>query len=84
MTPKKPSGPSSYILNVWSLKANKNSGYDNIHVNGIRNLCSDLKTPLMNIFNLSLNTGIFPDRMKIAKVTPIFKIGEKCYIFYLF
>ena len=27
----------------------------------------------MNIFNLSLNTGIIPDRMKVAKVTPIFK-----------
>ena len=31
----------------------------------------------MNIFNLSLSTGIFPDRMKVAKVTPIFKKGEK-------
>ena len=34
----------------------------------------------MNIFNLSLNTGIFHDRMKVAKVTPIFKKGEKCSI----
>ena len=31
----------------------------------------------MNIFNLSLNTGIIPDRMKVAKVTPIFKKDEK-------
>ena len=34
----------------------------------------------MNIFNLSLNTGIFPDRMKVPKVTPIFKKGEKSCI----
>ena len=34
----------------------------------------------MNIFNLSLNTGIFPDRMKVPKVTPILKIGEKSSI----
>ena len=31
----------------------------------------------MNIFNLSLNTGIFPDRMKVI---PIFKKGEKSSI----
>ena len=34
----------------------------------------------MNIFNLQLNTGIFPDRMKVAKVTPIFKNSEKSSI----
>ena len=34
----------------------------------------------MNIFYLSLNTGIFPDRLKVAKVTPIFKKGEKSSI----
>ena len=31
----------------------------------------------MRIFNLSLSTGIFPDKLKIAKVSPIFKNGEK-------
>ena len=59
------------------LKTNKSPGYDNIHVNVITNLYNELKTPLMNIFNLSLNTAISPDRMKVAKVTPIFKKGEK-------
>ena len=31
----------------------------------------------MNISNPSLNTGFFPDRMKVAKDTPIVKKGEK-------
>ena len=61
-----------------------------LHVNVIRNLYNELKTPLMNIFSLSLHTGIFLDRMKVAKVTPIFKkvknlafqiIGQ--YLFFL-
>ena len=30
----------------------------------------------MHIFNLSLQTGIFPDKIKIARVTPLFKGGE--------
>ena len=34
----------------------------------------------MNVLNLSLNTGIFPNRMKVPKVTPILKIGEKSSI----
>ena len=64
----------------FSLKTNKSPGYDNTHVNVIRNLYNQLETPLMNIFNLSLNTGIFHGRMKAAKVIPIFKKGEKCSI----
>ena len=60
------------------LKINKSYGYDNIHLNFIRNLYNELKPNFMNIFNLSLTTRIknpvVPDRIKIAKVTPIFKI----------
>jgi hypothetical protein len=32
---------------------------------------------LLFIFNLALATGIFPDELKMAKVTPIYKEGEK-------
>ena len=31
----------------------------------------------MGIFSQSLSTGILPDKMKIAKVLPIFKNGKK-------
>ena len=31
----------------------------------------------MEVFNQSLSTGIFPDKMKIARVTPIFKADDK-------
>ena len=32
--------------------------------------------PLCHIFNLSLSTGIVPEKFKIAKVIPIFKTGD--------
>merc|ERR1711954_64393 len=32
---------------------------------------------LVKIFNLSINTGIYPNSLKIAKVIPIFKSGSK-------
>ena len=61
----------------FSLKANKTPGCDNINVNVVKKIYEELKTPLICIFNLSLSTGIFPDKLKIAKVSPIFKNGEK-------
>ena len=32
--------------------------------------------PLLHIFNQSLQSGIFPDNLKIARVTPLFKKGS--------
>ena len=32
--------------------------------------------PLANIINLSLQKGIFPDKLKIAKVIPIYKADD--------
>ena len=58
-------------------ETNKNPGRDNLHVNVIRSMYHELKIPLINIFSQSLSTGIIPDKMKIAKVSPIFKIGKK-------
>ena len=58
----------------FSMKPNKTLGYDNINVNVVKKIYEELKTPLMRIFNLSLSTGIFPDKLKIAKVSPMFKL----------
>ena len=60
-----------------SLKPIKTPGYDNIDVNIVREIYKKLKTPLMRIFNLSLTTGTCPDKLKTAKVSPIFKNSER-------
>jgi len=40
--------------------------------------CSEyIAKPLKHVFNLSVKFGIFPDAMKIAKITPLFKKGDK-------
>jgi hypothetical protein len=36
-----------------------------------------LKKPLANIYNASLESEIFPDQLKIAKVVPLYKKGDK-------
>ena len=60
-----------------SLKRNKSPGFDNIHVNVVKSIYDNIKGPLMHIFDKSITCGIFPSRLKVAKVTPIFKAGEK-------
>ena len=63
---------------VISVKINKNAGYDDISFNVVKKFFGVLHKPLLHIFNLFLQTGIFPDKLQIAKVTPLFK-GDKNY-----
>ena len=38
----------------------------------------EISKPLTIIINQSLETGIFPDALKVAKVKPLFKKGDNC------
>ena len=60
----------------FSLKINKSPGYDDIRFNVVRNCSGSLLKPLMAIFNLSLQKGYFPEDLKIARVTPIYKADD--------
>ena len=60
-----------------SLKGNRSPGFDDINVNVVKCVYDEIKQPLMHVFNQSLKYGVFPEKMKIARVTPIFKTGEK-------
>ena len=60
----------------FSLNKNKSTRYDDISFNVVKKCFGVLHKPLLHIFNLSLQTGIFPDKPKIARVTPLFKEGE--------
>ena len=55
----------------------KYPGNNKLHINFIRKLYNKLKILLMSIFSLSLKTGIFPEKMKIAKIGTIFKRDNK-------
>ena len=51
----------------------KAPGYDNISMRVIKHSFHLISAPLANIINLSLQKGIFPDKLKIAKMIPIYK-----------
>ena len=52
-------------------------GYDGISTEHLKVVNKDLSKCLTLIINQSLNSGIFPDKLKIAKVTPIYKKRDK-------
>ena len=60
------------------MKTNKSPGYDDISFNSVNNNVFDfIVEPLRYIFSNSLAQGIFPEEIKIAQITPIYKGGEK-------
>jgi len=45
----------------------------------IKNTFDLFSQPLVNVINLSLVKGVFPDKLKIAKLIPVFKAGDLQY-----
>ena len=60
----------------YSLKTNKNPGYDDISSNTIKQCFGTLNRPLHYIYNIFLQSSVFPEQMKIARFTAIFKGRE--------
>jgi hypothetical protein len=64
-------------LELDNTKLNKSSGYDGINANITKITAKEISKPLTHIFNLSFSSGIIPDNLKVALVTPIFKGNEE-------
>jgi hypothetical protein len=59
------------------LKKKSSAGIDGIPDCIVKQCIQLLKKPLTNIYNASFDSGIFPDQLKIAKVIPLHKKGDK-------
>ncbi len=60
-----------------SLKASKSAGPDNLPPRLIKDGSEQIAAPLCFLANKSLLSGLFPNSEKCARVTPIYKSGEK-------
>ena len=58
---------------IKSLKTKKSSGVDNISSFLLKIISSHIAYPLHNIINKSIANGIFPEKLKWAIVSPIYK-----------
>ena len=66
------------IVNICcSLRSGSTTGYDNISMSLIKDTITSISNPLTHIFNLSITSGIVPVELKIARVVPLFKAGDK-------
>lgn len=59
------------------LKSKMSHGHDNISTKIMKYVIMEIVQPLTYIFNLSLSTGVVPKEMKIAKIVPIHKSGDR-------
>jgi hypothetical protein len=62
---------------TYNFKNKKSCDNDNINMTLVKTVIHCIKIPLTNICNKSIQSGIFPDGMKKAKVVPIFKSGDQ-------
>ena len=60
----------------FSLNFSKSLGYDEVSFNVIKKCFRSLDKPLLHRFNVLLQNGIFPNELKIAWVTPVFRYGS--------
>jgi len=63
---------------ISSLKCDKSCGDDGIGPQLIKDNKNLLCEPLVYLYNLSLFNGVVPDKLKTAKVVPLFKKGDRC------
>lgn len=66
------------IETIFSSFSNKNSsGYDEVPMTVLKTVKKELSQILSHLINSSFVTGKFPDKLKISKVVPIYKKGDK-------
>jgi hypothetical protein len=62
---------------IRSLKNKNSTGYNGVSSRIIKYGATGICKPLSYICNCSLQTGIYPERLKYAIVKPIYKKGDK-------
>ena len=62
---------------VESCKNKSSTDADGLSMNIAKHVITTIIKPLTHVFNTSFKTGVFPDKLKIAKIIPIFKAGNK-------
>ena len=62
---------------IDSLKAKNSEGVGGLYVKLVNAIKYETGKAITHIINQSLHTGIFPDKLKLAKVIPVFKKGDR-------
>ena len=66
------------VVNINDLKSKNSSGEDGISNKLPKSIKGEISKPLTIILNQCLETGIFADVLKVAKIKPLYKKGDSC------
>ena len=66
------------IRTVQQFKSKVSTDFTDINMSIVKTIINEIVKPLNHICNVSFQTGMFPNQMKIAKVIPVLKARDKC------
>ena len=72
-----PTTPSEVESEISNLNPSKSTGPFSIPTKFLKTLKTLLSGPLANLFNCSFSIGVVPDNLKLARVIPVFKKGDR-------
>ena len=60
------------------LENKKSPGFDELSAKFLKLCAPYISDTLAHIFNTSISQGVYPELLKTARITPIYKKGDKC------
>ena len=72
-----PVSEEEILTTVNQCKNKMSEDVNSLSMNVIKRIIRSVSTPFQHICNLSFQTGVVPDAMKIAKIIPLFKSGDR-------
>jgi len=71
-----PISPATVVNLLKSLKSKSSTDIEGLTVSLLKEVAIEISKPLSHIFSRSFATGIFPDKLKISRIVPVFKGGD--------
>jgi hypothetical protein len=68
--------PATVFHTIQNFQAKLSCDLEGISMQLLKAISHTICTPLSHIFNLSIQTGIFPEKLKKSRTVPIFKSGD--------
>ena len=62
---------------ICSMKGKSSRGHDGISNAMLKEIYTTIRVPFMYVIRTSLSDGVFPEKMKLAEITPLFKNGNR-------
>ena len=69
-------GPVHFCDILKNFESKASQDLDGISIKLLKAVRHAISVPLSHIFNMSLETGIFPEKFKTSRIVPIFKCGD--------